>query len=326
MRIVGSQRRRLLIMALVVALAGAVFAVGQRIVSSRRSPPSQSGRAGEARTIGARTSTGRAGAYYLPSDYASRPLPLLVVLHGTGGKGSTMLLRWRALAERSGFIVIAPDSVSVAGVWLVEQHAGGRTEDHRHVVESTREVLALPNVRVDPTRVLISGFSAGGGAAFHIASYEGIFTAFAVLHGHVVLDGMGPRRVRGWLSTGDRDRLRTVESLTTMADRLKQHEGFPEVETRVFRVDHALGEEELAALIAWWLGRPVGRDRPHTSTSQLEAHVPSTLTRDSDTWWWPRAMLSTPRRAGRIDQPMRRASARRLSGRASCRLPARRTR
>jgi len=75
----------------------------------------------------------------------------------------------------------------------------------------------------------------------------------AVLHGHVALDGMGPRRVRGWLSTGDRDRLRPAGDIRNVADDLRRRQGFSEIETRVFRVDHTLGEEELTALVTWWL-------------------------------------------------------------------------
>jgi predicted esterase len=123
-------------------------------------------------------------------------------------------------------------------------------------VASVREVLALPGVRVDRARVLIAGFSVGGNVAVSLASHEDLFSAFAVLHGHVELNGLGPRRVRGWLSAGDRDRIRTVEQIRRLADHLTRGAGFPEVETRAFRADHTLGDEELAALVAWWLRRP----------------------------------------------------------------------
>jgi len=56
---------------------------------------------------------------YLPAQYDARMLPVMVGFHGTGGKGSLLILRLQALAEREGFIVIAPDSVSLAGVWTV---------------------------------------------------------------------------------------------------------------------------------------------------------------------------------------------------------------
>jgi poly(3-hydroxybutyrate) depolymerase len=245
------KRPFILALLLVVLASGATVAYFRVFVFSGRA----STQIGTARTSQATTSTGRQGAYYLPRDYESRAFPLLVILHGTGSKGSLMILRLSELAEREGFIAVAPDSVNVAGVWVVRQRPNDVAEDYRHVMGCVREVLALPGVRIDLAHVLIAGFSVGGSAAPFIASHEDLFTAFAVLHGHVVLDGMGPRRVRGWLSTGDRDRLRTVEYIRSAADHMMRREGFSEVEIRVFRVDHTLQETELNALVAWWLHR-----------------------------------------------------------------------
>ena len=151
-------------------------------------------------------------------------------------------------------MILAPDSVSVAGVWLVGQRPDEVTEDYRHVMNCVREVLRVPGVRVDPARVLAAGFSVGGSVAPYVATRESLFTAFAVLHGHVVPGAWGRLRPRAWLSAGDRDRVRTVEYMRSVADQLTR-EGFPSVELRVFKIDHSLGDDELAALVAWWLGR-----------------------------------------------------------------------
>jgi poly(3-hydroxybutyrate) depolymerase len=214
----------------------------------------EGGQTGVTRAVQAATSTARQGAYYLPSGYESRSLPLIVSFHGTGGKGSLMILRLQALAEREGFLVLAPDSVSVAGVWLVGQRPDNVTEDYRHVMNCVREVLRVPGVRVNPARVLAAGFSVGGNVAPYIATRESLFTAFAVLHGHVEPGAWGRLRPRAWLSAGDRDRVRPVEYVRSVADQLTR-EGFPSVELRVFKADHSLGDDELAALVAWWLGR-----------------------------------------------------------------------
>jgi len=214
------------------------------------------GGAGVTRTVRAATSTGRQGAYYLPSGYESGISPLMVILHGTGGKGSLMLLRVQALAEREGFIALAPDSSSPSGSWTVGHGSDDVTEDYRHVMSCAREVLAVPGVRIDAERVLVAGFSVGGSVAASLASREILFTALAALHGHIVPTTLGPRRPRAWVSTGDRDRTRSVESMKVVSDLLGQV-GFARVEFRVFRVDHALGDEEVGALVAWWLARPL---------------------------------------------------------------------
>lgn len=218
----------------------------------------ESSQTGVTRTTRATTSTGRQGAYYLPKHDEARALPVMVGFHGTGGKGSLMILRLQALAEREGFIVLAPDSVSISGVWMVGQRPGEVTEDYRHVMACVREVLATPGVRPDPERVLAAGFSVGASVASSLAARESVFTALGVLHGHVVPGSVGPGRPRAWLSAGDRDRVRTVEYMRSVADHLRR-QGFLEVEERVFRVDHTLQDEALTALVAWWLGRPAGR-------------------------------------------------------------------
>jgi poly(3-hydroxybutyrate) depolymerase len=242
---------------LLVALGGVTYVESVRVLAPSGRPRAAEGsRAGVVRAVQARTSSGRQGTYFLPSHYETRVLPLMVGFHGTGGTGSLMILRLQGIAEREGFIVLAPDSASVAGVWVVGQRPDDLTEDYRHVMDCVREVLRVPGVRIDPAYVLAAGFSVGGSVAPYIASHESLFTAFAVLHGHVAPGAMGPRRPRGWLSAGDRDRVRTVEYMKGVTDYLTRREGFAEVELHVFRGGHTLGDEELAALVAWWLRRP----------------------------------------------------------------------
>lgn len=223
------------------------------LVESSRTTAQETSGTGQTRTVQAATSTGRQGVYYLPRGHESRALPLFVFFHGTGSKGSLAMLRLRPPAEQEGFIALAPDSVSVAGVWMVGQRPGEITEDHRHVLACVREVLAAPGVRIDFAHVLAAGFSVGGSGASYLATHEAIFTDLAVLHGHVVPGTLGPRRPRTWVSTGDRDRVRTAEYMRTVAEHLNQ-QGFPKVALRVFRADHMLPDEELTGLIAWWLG------------------------------------------------------------------------
>ena len=90
MRTADRRRRSVLILALflIVFAGGATVAYRRAFVSSRQVSLLDSIRAGIVGTIQATTSTGRQGTYYLPPDYGSETLPLLVMLHGTGGKSS----------------------------------------------------------------------------------------------------------------------------------------------------------------------------------------------------------------------------------------------
>jgi poly(3-hydroxybutyrate) depolymerase len=249
----------------VIVLVLAVFAAGVGPIRvnvldwSYGPADAQAGGAGLTRAVQATTSTGRQGAYHLPRGHESQALPLLVFFHASGGKGSLAILRLRTLADQEGFIVLAPDAVSVAGVWMVGQRPGDMTEDRSHVMACVRELVAAPGVHINFARVLAAGFSVGGNGAAHLATHEAVFTDLAVLHGHVVPGTIGPRRPRTWFSAGDRDRVRTVEYMKSVAEHLGQ-QGFPNVALRVFRADHTLQDEELVALVAWWLGRPAERE------------------------------------------------------------------
>ena len=158
------------------------------------------------------------------------------------------------MAERERFIALAPDSVSVAGVWSVGQRSDEKTEDYRHPMECVREVMRAPGVRVDPARVLAVGFSVGASVTPYVATHESQFTAFAVLPGHITPGSFGTLRPRAWVSAGDQDRVRTVDYMRSVADHLTRA-GFPAVDLRVFKADHRLGDDELMALIAWWIGK-----------------------------------------------------------------------
>ena len=91
-----------------------------------------------------------------------------------------------------GFIDAHRDAYAVepiCAVLPIAQRPGEVTEDYRHVMGCVREVLGLPDIRVDREPLLIAGFSVGGSVAPYIATHDDPFTAFGVLHGHVVLEG-----------------------------------------------------------------------------------------------------------------------------------------
>src|SRR5581483_8409807 len=55
---------------------------------------------------------GEARSYYVYApESAARPAPLVVLLHGSGQDGRFMARRWKDLADRSGFLVAAPDAL-----------------------------------------------------------------------------------------------------------------------------------------------------------------------------------------------------------------------
>jgi len=109
---------------------------------------------------------------YVPSTYdPARAWPLAVTLHGTHGFDSArkQIRAWKALAEEHGFIVLAPKLASPQGILPVFQSRRRRQLelDEQHVLAAMDEVGREYNLRRDAT--LITGFSAGGYALYHLA-------------------------------------------------------------------------------------------------------------------------------------------------------------
>src|SRR5438034_10345234 len=69
------------------------------------------------------TSKGKTRAYYLyvPSTIkASSPAPLIVMLHGSGRVGMSLVEKWKDLAKKEGVIIVGPDSLDTS-VWNMPQ-------------------------------------------------------------------------------------------------------------------------------------------------------------------------------------------------------------
>lgn len=213
------------------------------------------GSAGVETTLATTNRDGRSGAAYVPEHDASRALPLLVAIHGTGGDGHGAVAGFRAMADAKGFVIVAPDSRRTPDgrwSWEVGDHAGEVTDDYRHVMACIREVTAIPGLRIDLAHVLVAGHSGGGSSAPYLATNEPLFTAFAVLHGGVFPGGLGAHGVRGWFSGGSRDPIRPAAGVTSAADAARAA-GVADVEMHVFEGGHEVSPAEMDALIAWWL-------------------------------------------------------------------------
>lgn len=107
------------------------------------------------------------GSYYLyvPSDYSfERAWPLVVTLHGTHGFDSAkaQVREWKALAEKNGFLVLAPALNSPQGILPVRRSARLRAleKDEKRILSAIEDVKRA--YCIDERAVMITGFSAGG--------------------------------------------------------------------------------------------------------------------------------------------------------------------
>lgn len=109
--------------------------------------------------------TGAAYKLYVPEDYSrDRTWPLVITLHGTHiwDGYRRQMMEWKALAEAKGFLVVAPSLRSPQGILPVIRDVW-----YKDLRRDEKAVLAIMDqlisrYRIDPDRVLLTGFSAGG--------------------------------------------------------------------------------------------------------------------------------------------------------------------
>jgi len=122
------------------------------------------------------TSGGRTRTYYLfvpDKAIAQTPAPLLVLLHGSGRNGLTLVERWEGLAKKEGLILVGPDSIN-STEWRTREDGPELIHD---LVEMLREKHPI-----DPHRIYLFGHSAGAIHAIGLSLLESEYFAAAAIH------------------------------------------------------------------------------------------------------------------------------------------------
>lgn len=109
---------------------------------------------------------------FTPGDLAT-PAPLLLLLHGSGRNGMSLIGPWRALAQKEGLILVAPDSNDPLH-WDYQKDAPDFLQAVLTQVESDHVV--------DTQRVYLFGHSAGSMYALLLAIAESEYFAAIAIH------------------------------------------------------------------------------------------------------------------------------------------------
>jgi polyhydroxybutyrate depolymerase len=125
----------------------------------------------ETRTI-AWNGRSRTYALFVPAS-PSGPLPVVVLHHGTGGSGAQMLAAWRNLAREERILLVAPDGQGKFG-WSVPEDGPGMQQ---HILDTLQS-----EYRIDPRRIYLFGYSAGGDFVFYAALQQSKYFAAACIH------------------------------------------------------------------------------------------------------------------------------------------------
>jgi poly(3-hydroxybutyrate) depolymerase len=163
--------------------------------------------------------------YYLfvPEAAPADPMPLVVLLHGSGRDGSSLTGPWQSLAKKSGFAIVAPDAIDRGG-W--EMYSDG--PDFLHdVVEAVKS-----QARIDARRVFLSGHSAGGHHGLAVGLLESEYFAAVAVHAGILSEvsvsytARAKRKVPFALWQGSNDRLVPAAQARITQSALKAG-GFP---------------------------------------------------------------------------------------------------
>ena len=131
-------------------------------------------------------SLGKERTYYLfvPHEVSSTTgVPLIILLHGQGRNGLSIIERWRELAKKEKIIVVGPDAVSTQG-WKIP-------EDGPDFIHELVENLKT-RFPINPRRVYLFGHSAGATQALYLSLLESQYFTATVVHAGALREDDGP--------------------------------------------------------------------------------------------------------------------------------------
>lgn len=166
---------------------------------------------------------GKSRTYYLFIPDKSSPLPVVLLLHGSGRNGQVMVDAWSNLASIESFIVVAPDSSDSSG-W-------GMKSDSPAFFHAVIEQVKARHA-IDENRIYLFGHSAGAVHALVLAITDSHYYAATAVHAGALPPGyekllfsMAQRRMPIAIWVGDHDLLFSVDTVTATT-RLFEENGF----------------------------------------------------------------------------------------------------
>jgi predicted esterase len=159
-------------------------------------------------------SEGKQRSYYIfvPSSVKpDSPVPLLIVLHGSGRNGLSLVEKWKDLATEKGFIVAGPDASDRSG-WRIP-------EDGPEFIYDLTELL-IKKYPIAKDRLYLFGHSAGAVFALNLAMFESEYFAAVAFHAgswrserELKLPDLAIRKTPIKIIVGDRDAFFPLDSV-----------------------------------------------------------------------------------------------------------------
>lgn len=160
---------------------------------------------------------GQERTYYTFMPEGTDKVPLIVLLHGSGRDGTTLIKPWESLAKKERVALVAPDA-EVKQAWNI-----GRDGPvfFRDLVNRIRETG-----RIDDRRIYLFGHSAGGHHSIDMGLLESeYFAAVAVhagalTHDRDIMTGHADRKIPIAMWNGTDDRVVALPAVKEVRDYL----------------------------------------------------------------------------------------------------------
>ena len=164
--------------------------------------------------------------YYLfVPDGGDGALPMVVLLHGSGGNGLFMVQRWQDIAAREHILLLAPDSLHQDIGWDLANDGPDYIHEAIQAAATTHPV--------DFPRLYVFGQSGGAVYALNLAMLESEYFAAAAFHAggwrkpaEYRYADYAKRKIPVSMFVGDKDEYFSVDSEQTTLRILTQH-GIP---------------------------------------------------------------------------------------------------
>jgi predicted esterase len=170
---------------------------------------------------------GKKRTYYLfaPSSIKSGSgVPLIILLHGSGRNGQSLVEKWKDLATEKSFVVVGPDAIN-SQTWST-------TEDGPDFLRQLIEAVSS-KYPINPRRVYLFGHSGGAVFALNLSMMESEYFAATAVHAGSWRDQKEPtvmdyakRKIPLAILIGDSDVNFPLSSVKTTETVLKER-GFP---------------------------------------------------------------------------------------------------
>ena len=182
-------------------------------------------------------SQGKKRVYYLvvpDQATAEHPAPLLLLLHGSGRNGLSLIDKWKDLAIKEGIVLAGPDAINSQG-W----NAPADGPDFLHDLISDLK----SKYSIDSRRMYLFGHSGGATFALYMALFESEYFAAAAIHAGALSHDDGPivaraaRKIPIYIQVGTVDQFFPLAAVRATRDVLTKN-GFDVQLTEIKGHDH----------------------------------------------------------------------------------------